>query len=263
LPDRVLEILKSLPREDDLVFPGGKKGQALSNMAMLECLRGMTDDSGYTVHGFRSSFRDWAKERTSFPREIAELALAHVVADKSEAAYSRGDALDKRRRLMDAWSAYCATAPQETATVTPIRAERLMSDLPKWKSEFAIALAREGDWSTFSELMGPNDPKIDPVLQAYLKDIIDGKEKFKWKKHTYNVKKRAHERERRVVAAVNFEMKGRGRKRDKALRANLIEKYCKIFGTNVNAVDAYCQLPLHRQFPHYSVTPLFRAVRKP
>jgi integrase len=124
LPDRVLEILKSLPREDNLVFPGGKKGQALSNMAMLECLRGMTDDAGYTVHGFRSSFRDWAKERTSFPREIAELALAHVVADKSEAAYSRGDALDKRRRLMDAWSAYCATAPQKAATITPIQAER-------------------------------------------------------------------------------------------------------------------------------------------
>ena len=122
LPERVLEILKSVPREGDFVFPGGKKGQTLSNMAMLECLRGMTDDAGYTVHGFRSSFRDWAKERTSFPREIAELALAHVVADKSEAAYSRGDALDKRRRLMDAWSAYCTTAPQ-TATVTPIRAE--------------------------------------------------------------------------------------------------------------------------------------------
>ena len=121
LSNRALEILEGLPREGDFVFPGGKKNEPLSNMAMLELLRGMTGDSGYTVHGTaRSSFRDWAKEQTNFPREIAELALAHVVADKSEAAYSRGDALDKRRRLMDAWAKYCATLRLAT-TVTQIR----------------------------------------------------------------------------------------------------------------------------------------------
>ena len=65
-----------------------------------------------TVHGFRSSFRDWCAEQTNFPREIAEAALGHVVGDSTERAYRRGDVLEKRRRLMEAWSAYCAkTAP--------------------------------------------------------------------------------------------------------------------------------------------------------
>ena len=104
LSDRVVEILKDLPREaGGYVFPGAKSGRPLSNMAMLELVRGMSGN-GFTTHGFRSSFRDWAKEQTSFPREICKLALAHVVADKSEAAYSRGDALDKRRQLMAAWA---------------------------------------------------------------------------------------------------------------------------------------------------------------
>jgi len=78
-------------------------------MAMLELLRGM--DANPTVHGFRSTFRDWAAERTSFPRELAEAALAHVLADKTEAAYQRGDLLDKRRRLMTAWANFCAEKP--------------------------------------------------------------------------------------------------------------------------------------------------------
>jgi integrase len=120
LSDRSVEILKGLPREGKFVFPGGKKGKPLSNMAQLELLKGMIGN-GYTVHGFRSSFRDWCKEQTNFPREIAELALAHVVADKSEAAYSRGDALDKRRLLMAAWAKYCAIKPAKPGVVTPIR----------------------------------------------------------------------------------------------------------------------------------------------
>jgi integrase len=62
---------------------------------------------GPTVHGFRSAFRDWCGEATAFPREIAEAALAHVIGDKAEQAYRRGDALEKRRKLMDAWAAYC------------------------------------------------------------------------------------------------------------------------------------------------------------
>jgi integrase len=119
LSDRSVEILKGLPREGKFVFPGGKKGKPLSNMAQLELLKGMIGN-GYTVHGFRSSFRDWCKEQTNYPREIAELALAHVVANKSEAAYSRGDALDKRRQLMAAWAKYCATKPPKAGVVTPI-----------------------------------------------------------------------------------------------------------------------------------------------
>ena len=106
---RALAILKALPRVagEEHVFVGARPGRPLSNMAMLELLRGMRGN-GLTVHGFRSSFRDWAGEQTTFPREVAEGALAHVIADKTEAAYRRGDALEKRRKLMEAWARYCA-----------------------------------------------------------------------------------------------------------------------------------------------------------
>ena len=72
----------------------------------------------YTVHGFRSAFRDWAGERTNFPREVAEAALAHVVGDATERAYRRGDALEKRRALMDAWAKFCE--PTEDNVVVPL-----------------------------------------------------------------------------------------------------------------------------------------------
>lgn len=110
LSDRALEILKTTPREanNPYVFPGAKRGKPLSNMAMLELLQGMGGTEGLTVHGFRSTFRDWAAERSRCPREIAEAALAHVVKDKTEAAYQRGDLLEKRRRLMAAWGAFMA-----------------------------------------------------------------------------------------------------------------------------------------------------------
>ena len=109
LCDRALEILAGLPRMvgDEWVFPGRRAGRPLSNMAMAELLKGMRP--GLTVHGFRSSFRDWASEQTNHPREIAEAALAHVVGDKVEAAYRRGDALEKRRRLMNDWAHYCCS----------------------------------------------------------------------------------------------------------------------------------------------------------
>lgn len=98
-----------LPRVEgaDYVFPGVREGKSLSNMAMLELVRGM-DSRGLTVHGFRSTFRDWAGEQTNFPKDLAEAALAHVTKDDTEAAYARGDLLDKRRRLMAAWARYCA-----------------------------------------------------------------------------------------------------------------------------------------------------------
>lgn len=91
----------------DYIFQGAKEGKPLSNMAGLQLLKRM-GRSDITVHGFRSTFRDWAREQTNFPREVVEAALAHVVADKTEAAYARGDVLAKRARLMDAWAAFCA-----------------------------------------------------------------------------------------------------------------------------------------------------------
>jgi integrase len=88
-------------------------------MALLELLRGMRGD-GVTVHGFRSTFRDWAAEQTNYPREIAEAALAHVLGDKTEAAYQRGDLLEKRRKLMQAWAGYIGR-PVALGTVTMLR----------------------------------------------------------------------------------------------------------------------------------------------
>jgi integrase len=88
-------------------------------MAMLELLRGMRP--GLTVHGFRSTFRDWAAESTSFPREIAEASLAHTVGSAVERAYQRGDMFEKRRKLMDAWADYCGRV-QTGAEVIPLKA---------------------------------------------------------------------------------------------------------------------------------------------
>ena len=108
LSDRVLAIVEKLSeaRTGDFVFPGQRAGKPLSVMAMEMVLRRMNFD-GVTVHGFRSAFRDWAGNETHFPREVAEAALAHVIGDKSEQAYRRGDALEKRRALMAAWASHC------------------------------------------------------------------------------------------------------------------------------------------------------------
>ena len=100
----------------DWVFPGAKDGRPLSNMAMLMTLRRMKR-TDLVTHGFRSTFRDWAAEQTAFAREVAEAALAHAIGDKVEAAYRRGDLFEKRRKLMDAWSAYCAAPRPERAKV--------------------------------------------------------------------------------------------------------------------------------------------------
>lgn len=123
LSDRALEILASLPREKgvDYVFLGDKKGQPLSNMSLLMTLRRMKRDD-LTTHGFRSTFRDWAAEQTAYPNELLEMALAHTVSDKTEAAYRRGDMMEKRRRLMQDWAEFCATTKRGVSNVTPIRA---------------------------------------------------------------------------------------------------------------------------------------------
>jgi integrase len=102
----------------EFVFAGYKPGKPLSNMAMEMMLRRMKIDN-VTVHGFRSSFRDWAGNVSSFPREVVETALAHVIGDKAEQAYRRSDALDKRRKLMEAWAAFCE--PKRAANVVLLR----------------------------------------------------------------------------------------------------------------------------------------------
>ena len=99
----------------DYVFPGRKSSQPLSNMALLQLLKRM-NRSDLTVHGFRSTFRDWAGECTNHPRETAEAALAHTVKDKTEAAYARGDLFEKRRVLMSDWSTFCTSAAEQRAS---------------------------------------------------------------------------------------------------------------------------------------------------
>lgn len=101
------------------VFPGGKAGRPLSNMSLLMLLRRM-ERPDLTAHGFRSTFRDWAGEATNYPREVAEAALAHSIRDATEAAYRRGDALEKRRALMEDWAGFCAR-PASVGEVVPFR----------------------------------------------------------------------------------------------------------------------------------------------
>lgn len=123
LSKRALEILGSIERgvgaDGELVFPGARKGQPLSNMAMLNTLERM-GHGDLTVHGFRSTFRDWAAETTGYPNHVVEMALAHAVGDKVEAAYRRGDLFEKRRRLMDEWARYCAR-PASAGRVVALR----------------------------------------------------------------------------------------------------------------------------------------------
>lgn len=104
-------------RTSDFIFPGTSSGKPLSGMAMAMQLRRMKADD-ITVHGFRSTFRDWASENTTFPHEVCEQALAHAIGNKTEAAYRRGDLFEKRRKLMEAWAAYCEPKPSNVVTIT-------------------------------------------------------------------------------------------------------------------------------------------------
>lgn len=114
-----LELLKALPRTGAVVFPGrGNKG--MTTAALLKVLK--TLRPGLTVHGFRSTFRDWAADMTAFPREVAEQALAHSLHDKTEAAYRRTDLFTKRSLLMKEWATYCTTPPGRMGSVSPIAA---------------------------------------------------------------------------------------------------------------------------------------------
>lgn len=122
LPDEALALLAPLQSiaagPDALVFRGGKEGRPLSDVALAKSLAAAAGD-GFTVHGMRSAFRDWAAEATGYPREVAEAALAHTNKDKVEAAYLRGDHLEKRRRLMAEWAAFLSR-PAPTGALVPI-----------------------------------------------------------------------------------------------------------------------------------------------
>ena len=124
LCERAVELLRGAYREanNKYVFIGTQGGAGLSNMSMTSVLKRM-GHGGITVHGFRSTFMDWAHERTNYPKVVIDKALAHAVSDKVEAAYRRGDLFTKRRKLMEAWDAYCATPVRASATVTPLHAE--------------------------------------------------------------------------------------------------------------------------------------------
>lgn len=107
LEPAALALLGPPGQSDACVFPGGRRGKALSDMALTAVLRRMGHEE-ITVHGFRSTFRDWAGEASSHPREVIEAALAHRLKDRAEAAYARGDLFVKRRRLMRDWAAFCS-----------------------------------------------------------------------------------------------------------------------------------------------------------
>jgi integrase len=119
----VVALLRALPTENDFVFIGPSAGRGITNMAMHSTLRRM-GRKDITVHGFRSTFRDWAAERTNFPSEVAEMALAHAVGDKVEAAYRRGELLDKRHRLVVEWAKYCSISPLSTLEVLQLQRGR-------------------------------------------------------------------------------------------------------------------------------------------
>ncbi|MGE3991159.1 tyrosine-type recombinase/integrase [Pseudorhodoplanes sp.] len=128
LSKNALGILRSLPKErgNPHVFIGPSGGRGLSNAAMsalLDRMAGTTfpQASSITVHGFRSCFRDWAAERTNYPREVCERALAHKVVNKVEAAYQRSDLLEKRRPMMEAWATFAYSPPPKANNVTPLR----------------------------------------------------------------------------------------------------------------------------------------------
>ena len=119
LSERALAILEKLgdAMTGDYVFPSPRGRKPLSHVSMAKVMRRLQID-GATVHGFRSAFRDWAGNETHFPREVAEAALAHVIGDKAEQAYRRGDALEKRRALMEAWANHCE--PKPCSNVVPL-----------------------------------------------------------------------------------------------------------------------------------------------
>ena len=121
LPDRALEIIKGQPKVSDFVFPGVSLRRPMTTAAGMKLIKEI--QPGITAHGMRSTFRDWAADCTSYPPQVIENALAHQLKDKAEAAYLRSTTMPKRVKLMKAWADYCATVPEDTDNVMPIRRE--------------------------------------------------------------------------------------------------------------------------------------------
>jgi integrase len=120
LAAELIAMLEAMPGRKGWLFPGtGRKPAPLTIAATLKLVQELRP--GLTAHGFRSTFRDWAADQTGYPRDVAEMALAHTIKDKSEAAYRRSDMLERRARLMQDWATYCSTDTASTDNVTPIR----------------------------------------------------------------------------------------------------------------------------------------------
>lgn len=122
LSKAAIKVLTRMQAEQrgNLVFPGRDEGKPISDMTMTAVLRRM-NRGDLTTHGFRSTFRDWVSESTAYPRDVAEMALAHTIGDKVEAAYRRGDLFTKRVRMMDDWAKYCAMVQSDTENVVPLK----------------------------------------------------------------------------------------------------------------------------------------------
>ncbi|MFT9297323.1 MAG: integrase arm-type DNA-binding domain-containing protein [Gluconobacter sp.] len=127
-----VQTLRSSLGEDSFVFPGGRVGSPLSDVAVSKALHQAAGTKDVTIHGLRSSFRDWAAEETDFPREVAEMALAHAIGDKVEAAYRRGDLFNRRAEMMFAWERFCAGQSSE-AVAKPQRPNPDSAPLFTWK----------------------------------------------------------------------------------------------------------------------------------
>jgi integrase len=121
LSDAAMAVLEAMRvvRMSDFVFPGMREGRSVGSRTIQDLVKQIAGDE-VTTHGFRSSFRDWAAERTNFPNEVVEMALAHSIPSAVEKAYRRGDLFDKRRKLMDAWAAYCAKVEMDAGKVVAL-----------------------------------------------------------------------------------------------------------------------------------------------
>ncbi len=124
----ILREVEPLQRDDNLIFPGHRQLKPLSDAAMRKLLQEDMRYKDLTVHGFRSTFRDWCAEATGFPRELAEAALAHMIRDRTEAAYQRGDMFERRRELMEAWTRY-ATSPEWKTVISLANRKGKSTDL--------------------------------------------------------------------------------------------------------------------------------------
>jgi integrase len=123
LSSQAVALLEKLPRVCDYVFPARSLDKGITDTAMLKMAKHISGDKDLTQHGFRSAFTDWARDCTNHSHSVREHALAHVIPDRTEAAYARSDMFAKRARLMTAWSDYCDQLPGDSAAVTPIRKE--------------------------------------------------------------------------------------------------------------------------------------------